>query len=90
MWPSPWASELVINRLRARGFAHAFEHLALRETGHITPLPNTVTTFVRAVHHPLLKIFLAAGGNAQGAARSSWEMWSAVKKHYNDIFHVKG
>lgn len=86
MWPSAWGSDIVVNRLRAKGFAFPFEHLCLPETGHITPLPNTVTTFCPALFHSLLNIFLACGGTPAGTARASRMTWDAIKAHYERVF----
>jgi hypothetical protein len=86
MWPSAWGSDLVVNRLRAKGFAQPFRHLALPETGHWTPLPNTVTTFSQAVFHSLAIVFLACGGTPSGTARSSRATWAAMQDHYRGVF----
>lgn len=88
MWPSAWGSDLVANRLRAKGYAFPFEHLCLPETGHITPLPNTVTTFCPALFHSLLNIFLACGGTPAGSARASSMTWDAMKAHYDRVFNT--
>lgn len=86
MWPSAWGSDLIINRLRAQGFTHPYRHLCLQETGHITPFPNTVTTFTPAVLHSLLGIFLACGGTPAGTARASRQTWDATAAHYRTVF----
>lgn len=86
MWPGSWGSDMVINRLRAKGFKHPYRHLAMRETGHVTPLPNQVTGFNHALYHSLAEIFLASGGNAQGSAAASHEMWRAMLDHYAAVF----
>jgi acyl-coenzyme A thioesterase 1/2/4 len=86
MWPCAWGSDLIVNRLRAKGFRHHYEHLALRETGHITPLPNVVTTFAPALYHTLAEMFLACGGTAQGAGRSARIMWNAMQAHHERVF----
>lgn len=88
MWPSAWGSDVVMNRLRAKGAAFPFEHLCLPETGHITPLPNTVTTFCPALFHSLLNIFLACGGTPAGSARASRMTWGAIKAHYERVFRA--
>ena len=86
MWPSAWGADMVIDRLRAKGFTHDYAHLALRETGHITPLPNQITTFSAALVHSLVAIKFACGGNPQGAARNSRLFWDAMVSHYRSIF----
>lgn len=86
MWPSAWASDLVVNRLRAQGFQHPFRHLCLRETGHITPLPNMVTTFCPALFHSLLNVFLACGGTPSGSAHASRQTWNALHEFYATLF----
>lgn len=86
MWPCTWGSDIIIDRLRAKGFAHAFRHLALRETGHITPLPNQITTFNAMLVHSLVPIRLACGGDAQGSARNSRQFWDAMVAHYRTVF----
>ncbi len=86
MWPSAWGSDLIVNRLRAHGFAHPFEHLCLRGTGHMTPLPNTVTSFCQAALHSLLGIFLACGGTPAATARESHRLWDALTAHYRKVF----
>lgn len=85
MWPSAWGSDMVVNRLRAHGFPHAFSHLCLEETGHWTPLPNTVTTFTQAVFHSLAHVFLACGGTPAGTARTSRRTWEAMAAHYRTV-----
>jgi pimeloyl-ACP methyl ester carboxylesterase len=86
MWPSSWGSDVIVNRLRAKGFAHPYRHLCLHGTGHITPLPNTVTTFTPAIYHSLLNIFLACGGNPADTARTSRESWNAIVDFYRAVF----
>ena len=83
---SAWGSDVIVNRLRAKGFKHPFHHLCLQETGHITPLPNTVTTFCPALLHSLLGIFLACGGTPAGTARESRRTWEAMQEHYRVVF----
>ncbi|MFO0450155.1 MAG: alpha/beta fold hydrolase, partial [Pseudomonadota bacterium] len=86
MWPCAWGSDLVVNRLRAKGHPHPYRHLALPETGHWTPLPNAVTSFTQTVYHSLGKVFLACGGTPQGTARSSRLMWESMVAHYARVF----
>lgn len=86
MWPSAWGADVAVARLRAKGFAFSFRHLTLRETGHITPLPNQVTSFCPALYHTLLHVFLACGGNPQGAAMNSRLTWDAIRGHYAEVF----
>lgn len=86
MWPSHWACQIIANRLRKNGFSKEYRHVALRETGHLTPLPNTNTKFTHAVHHAVLNVFLSAGGNPSGSALSSHEMWSALSSYYRSLF----
>jgi acyl-coenzyme A thioesterase 1/2/4 len=86
MWPSAWGADVVINRLRAKGFTHAFRHLALPGTGHWTPLPNTVTTFSSAAVHSLTPIFFAFGGTPAAIARESRDTWNAMRAHYGEMF----
>lgn len=88
MWPCTWGSNVAIDRLRAKGFKHAYRHLALRETGHVTPLPNTSTIFCQALHHTLADMFLACGGTPQGTARSSLKTWAALKEFYRSVFEA--
>jgi len=88
MWPCTWGSNVAVDRLRAKGFKHDFRHLALRETGHLTPLPNVSTIFCQAIHHTLADMFLACGGTPQGTARSSLETWTAMKEHYHLVFET--
>lgn len=88
MWPCTWGSNVAVDRLRAKGFKHAFRHLALRETGHLTPLPNVSTVFCQAIHHTLADMFLACGGTPQGTARSSLQTWTAMKEHYHLVFET--
>ena len=86
MWPGSWGSDLVVNRLRANGHGAPYRHLALPGTGHVTPLPNTVTTFSPAIYHSLLNVFLACGGNPAATARTSRDTWNAMVEHYLSVF----
>jgi pimeloyl-ACP methyl ester carboxylesterase len=86
MWPSNWGADMLLERLRVKGFTHGASHLALRETGHLTPLPNQITTFNRCLVHSLTPLRLACGGNAQGSARNSRLFWDALVTHYRNIF----
>ncbi|BBE35300.1 acyl-CoA thioesterase/bile acid-CoA:amino acid N-acyltransferase family protein [Sphingosinicella microcystinivorans] len=86
MWPSAWGGDIIMDRLRAKGFKHPHRHLALRETGHLTPLPNQITTFDRTLVHSLVAIRLACGGNAQGSARNGQLFWDALVAHYRAVF----
>jgi hypothetical protein len=58
----------------------------MRETGHITPLPNSITSFNRALYHSLANIFLDCGGTADGSARQSRLMWDTMLAHYARVF----
>lgn len=83
MWPCSWGSDRVIDRLRAKGFAHPYRHLALDDTGHLTPTPNTVTSLSRAVYHLLANVFLACGRSPAGTALASRQTWDAMVEHYS-------
>lgn len=84
MWPSRWGSELVVNHLRAKGYAYPFRHLVLLQAGHLTLPPNSVTTFSNAVYHPLADIFLTCGGTPSGSAHAGRVMWDAMVAHYEN------
>jgi acyl-coenzyme A thioesterase 1/2/4 len=86
MWPCTWGSDRIIDRLRAKGFAHSYKHLAMRETGHLTPLPNSITSFNHALYHSLANIFLDCGGTAEGSAHASREMLNEMLAHYDLVF----
>jgi len=86
MWPCSWGSDVVVNRLRAKGHQHPYQHLALPDTGHWTPLPNTITSFTQATYHSLGKVLLACGGTPQGTARSSRSLWDGMVAHYEAVF----
>jgi len=86
MWDCAWGSDHVVNRLRAHDYRHHYEHCALRETGHLTPIPNTITTFAPSIYHTLADVFLACGGTPEGAALHSRTMWKAKLAHYERVF----
>ncbi len=86
MWPCSWGSDRIVDRLRANGFPHPYQHLCMRETGHLTPLPNSITCFNRALYHTLANIFLDCGGTAEGSARQSRPMWDTMLAHYARVF----
>lgn len=86
MWPSAWGADMIVDRLRANAFEHPYRHLALRETGHLTPLPNQITMFDKALVHSLAPMRLACGGNPQGSARNSRLFWDALVAHYQSVF----
>lgn len=86
MWDCAWGSDHVMNRLRAHNYPHHYEHLALRETGHMTPEPNTITTFFPSLYHTLAEVFLACGGTPEGTAHHAREMWETKLAHYERVF----
>lgn len=86
MWPSRWGADLVINRLREHGFGPPFEHVALKETGHLISLPNSVTSLCRSIQHSVADIFLDCGGTPSGSARSSRHTWRKISGFYRNLF----
>lgn len=80
MWPSTTMAELVMERLRTRGFAHPYEHRAYVGAGHLIwplscpGLPATVTHR----RNPVLGSSFAYGGAAAGYARAAADSWRAV------------
>lgn len=86
LWPSAWGAHLVVNRLRAHGHDRPYNHLCLPNTGHVTPLPNSVTSFTPLAFHSLLNIFIDCGGVPSATARTSWETWRAITEHYRYVF----
>lgn len=80
MWPAAAMAELVIDRLRARRFPHAYRHLAYPGAGHLIwplscpGLPATVTDR----RNPTIGSSFAYGGTGRGYARAASDSWRAV------------
>ena len=74
VWPSSQMSQMVVDRLRARGFAHPVEHLRYDGAGHVLRYPYTPTTVVSA-KHPVLGIDIVFGGSPAANARAQADAW---------------
>lgn len=81
MWPSSVMSDMVVSRLRAKGFNHPVEHLAYEDAGHAVSsppgLPNTSG-------YP----DEAAGGTAAGNAAGRADMWRHLVVFFDTAFGV--
>lgn len=82
MWPSTAMSDMVVARLRERGFSHPVEHLAYDAAGHAVAsppaLPNTSGYPDEAV-----------GGTAEGNAAARADMWPRLLAFFDTAFGVK-
>lgn len=81
MWPSAAMSDMVVARLRSKGFSHSVEHLAYEDAGHAVSsppaLPNTSGYPDEAV-----------GGTAEGNAAGRVDMWSRLIAFFDTAFGV--
>ena len=77
MWPSTRFSELVIERLKRKGFRHRFEHLCYEGAGHPILHPYTPSTAIEGVH-PVTRILVTVGGTPKLNAHACRDSWPRV------------
>jgi pimeloyl-ACP methyl ester carboxylesterase len=77
LWPSTKLANIAMDRLRKHRFPHDFRHLSFAQAGHMIRFPITPTT-VRDLYHPLAKVAIALGGNAQADAAAARDSWRAA------------
>ena len=76
IWPSDVFVERVVQRLKAKHFAHPVEHYLYEDAGHTIMRPYVPTSDVRAVTiHPVTKRPNMPGGTPEGQARANEDAW---------------
>jgi dienelactone hydrolase len=74
VWPSARMSRMIMERLAARNFAYAYEHLCCESAGHTFRCPYTPATVSRS-KHPSMPLEVLLGGIPIGHARGQLEAW---------------
>ena len=77
MWPSTRFSELIIERLKRKGFRHRFEHLCYEGAGHPIVHPYMPCTAIESVH-PVTRILVTVGGTPKVNAHACGDSWPKV------------
>ena len=77
-WPSARLTEVAVERLRARGFAHAFEHQSYPHAGHFSALPPYLPATQTSSRHPQMPMPLEMGGTPEANAAASADLWPRV------------
>lgn len=78
VWPSTRLTEIAADRLRVRGFAHAFEHLSYPNAGHFASIPPYIPTTVTWSRHPQVPFSLEMGGTPEANAAASADLWPRI------------
>ena len=79
LWPSDLFAARVVERLKARGFAHPVEHYSYENAGHMITRPYVPTADVRRARvHPLSKRTNVFGGTPEGQARANVDFWEKL------------
>jgi dienelactone hydrolase len=74
LWPSAHFSDLIVQRLEARGFDFPVEHLSYPDSGHGIG-GGIVPTTINQGYHPIRKAYISHGGTAAGRAVARAESW---------------
>ncbi len=82
MWPSTAMSEMVVARLREKGFAHPVEHLAYENAGHAVSSPPALPSMSGYPDE-------AAGGTAAGNAAGRADMWPRLVGFFDAALGMK-
>jgi dienelactone hydrolase len=87
LWPSTHFSNLIEERLHARGFDFAAQHLSYEGAGHSIGAGIFPTT-VNQSFHPIRKSMIDLGGTPEGLARARADAWPKVleflRQHTSD------
>jgi len=83
MWPSTWFCELVMERLKRKGFRHRFEHLCYEGAGHPIFHPYMPCTAIEAVH-PVTRILVTVGGTPKVNAHACSDSWPKVLVFFHE------
>ena len=89
-WPSARLTEVAVERLRARGFAHAFEHLSYPQAGHFASLPPYIPATLTWSRHPQLPMPLEMGGTPQANAAASADLWPRIVRFLKQSGRTEG
>lgn len=77
MWPSSLMADRVMERLKANGFGHSYQHFAYADAGHMIGVPGLPST-VSASLHPVAQRYFTYGGTPAGTAAARADSWQRV------------
>jgi dienelactone hydrolase len=78
VWPSSHFAEMIVARLRAKGFAYPVEHLSYPHAGHTSSFPPCLPTSVTWWGHPQVPLALEMGGSPRANAEASADAWPRI------------
>ncbi|MEQ8743680.1 acyl-CoA thioesterase/bile acid-CoA:amino acid N-acyltransferase family protein [Parasphingorhabdus sp.] len=76
-WPSHFAAERAVKRLKQKGFSYDMAHFSNPDSGHLVGFPGLPTTMSAKVPYRDKK-FIALGGSPAANARNQRESWQAT------------
>lgn len=82
MWPSTVMSDMVVERLRAKGFGHPVEHLAYENAGHAVSSPPALPSTSGYPDE-------AVGGTAAGNIAGRADMWPRLIGFFDAALGMK-
>lgn len=77
VWPAARMSEMIVDRLRSRGFAHAVEHKNYPMAGHALRYPSMPTT-ARVSRSGGVRFPILLGGTAEADAQAQADAWRST------------
>lgn len=90
VWPSTTMAEIAVERLRTRGFPHAFEHLSYPSAGHFASLPPYVPATLTSSRHPQMPFVLEMGGTPEANAEASADLWPRIFSFLRNAWPARG
>jgi dienelactone hydrolase len=91
LWPSAHFSDLIVERLEARGFDFPVEHLSYPDSGHGIGGGYAPTT-INQGFHPVRKAQISHGGTVAGRAVARAESWPRalefLRQHTSPVHFV--
>lgn len=73
MWPSLNLADLAVQRLAARNFPHAYEHVSYAGAGHFIRFPYSPP--ISATFHPVTRTMMALGGTPEANHLANLDSW---------------
>lgn len=83
VWPASQMAEMICARLRARNFAHSFEHLHYPKAGHELRYPFLPTT-ARTTRPAGLKFEISFGGATEADTEAQKDTWRRALAFLHD------